>query len=95
MRVVEFCNELSFIYKKGGVREMEGFILALFIGIIPAIIAKNKGKNPFLWYIYGVLLFIVALPHALIMKSNYQCPHCRSNIDPEATVCPRCSKDII
>lgn len=73
---------------------MEGFIIALFIGAIPAMIAKNKGKSFLAWYIYGVLLFIVALPHALIMKSNYQCPHCKSNIDPAATVCPKCSRDI-
>ncbi len=73
---------------------MGGFILALFIGFIPAMIAKNKGKNFLAWYIYGVLLFIIALPHALIMKSNYQCPHCKSNIDPTATVCPKCARDI-
>jgi hypothetical protein len=73
---------------------MEGFVIAIFIGIIPAMIAKNKGKSFIGWYIYGVLLFIIALPHALLMKSAYQCPYCKSNIDPTATVCPKCARDI-
>lgn len=74
---------------------MEGLLLALVIGFIPAMIAKNKGRSFFGWYIYGVLLFIVALPHSLIMKSKYQCPFCKSNIDSEATVCPKCSREIV
>jgi len=74
---------------------LEAFLLALVIGVIPAMVAKNKGRSFFGWYIYGVLLFIVALPHSLIMKSKYQCPHCKSNIDPQATVCPKCSRDIV
>lgn len=73
---------------------MEGFFLALILGAIPAMIAKKKGRNAVGWYIYGVLLFIIALPHALIMKSKYQCPHCRSNVDPAATVCPKCARDM-
>lgn len=74
---------------------MEGFLLALVIGFIPAMIAKKKGRSFLGWYIYGVLLFIIALPHSLIMKSKYLCPYCKSNIDPEATVCPKCARDII
>lgn len=69
--------------------------LPLLIGFIPAYIASTKGKSFAVWYIYGVLLFIVALPHALLMKSAYLCPHCQSNVDPKATVCPHCARDII
>ncbi len=49
---------------------MEVLILACVLGVIPAFIAKNKGRSFFAWWIYGALLFIVALPHSLIMKSE-------------------------
>lgn len=73
---------------------MEAILMAFVIGIIPAMIAKKKGRSFLGWYIYGVLLFIIALPHSLIISSNYQCPHCRSNIDPAATVCAKCARNI-
>jgi len=39
-------------------------IISLFLGLIPASIAKGKGYSFGLWWIYGWLLFIVALIHA-------------------------------
>lgn len=42
----------------------------LLIGWIPAVIAKNKGRNFFAWWIYGGLLFIIALVHALVIKAR-------------------------
>lgn len=47
---------------------MEIVIVAILLGIIPAAIASGKGRNFLLWWLYGSLLFIVALPMALIMK---------------------------
>lgn len=45
------------------------FIFAmLFIGWIPAVIAKCKGRSFFLWWVYGSSLFVVALSHALLIK---------------------------
>jgi hypothetical protein len=44
--------------------------LAVIIGIIPAFIARNKGENFFLWWFYGFMLFIVALPHSLWIKPD-------------------------
>lgn len=70
------------------------FIILFALAIIPAKIAENKGRSFWLWYVYGWLLFIVALIHAIVMKSNYICPHCRSNVDKNATVCPHCARDI-
>lgn len=49
---------------------MEVLIIAVLIGLIPATIAKNKGRSFGLWWFYGAALFIIALPHALIMKEN-------------------------
>jgi len=47
---------------------MTWLIVAGLIGLIPAAIAKSKGKGFVPWCVYGSLLFIVALPHALIVR---------------------------
>lgn len=43
-------------------------VIAALLGLIPANIAKNKGRSFGLWWFYGWMLFIVALPHALLMQ---------------------------
>jgi len=47
-------------------------ILWILIGLIPAAIAQSKGKSFVGWWIYGCALFIIALPHALIMRPDQQ-----------------------
>src|ERR1039457_4859761 len=46
------------------------FLLALLLGLIPAVIAQGKGRSFFLWWLYGAALFIVALPHSLLIKAD-------------------------
>ena len=41
------------------------WVLASILGLIPAVIAHRKGRSFGLWWIYGTMLFIVALFHAL------------------------------
>lgn len=51
-----------------------GFLIALAVaavlGLIPASIAKKKGRSFGLWWLYGWLLFIVALIHSLVIKEQ-------------------------
>lgn len=86
---------------------MEIFIGAVLIGLLPAFIAQSKGKSFIGWWIYGALLFIVALPHSLIMKADAKsleaealadggrkCPYCAEIVKAEAKVCRFCQRDI-
>lgn len=46
------------------------YVLAIFIAlaIIPALIAKKKGRRFWAWYFYGIWLWLVAFIHSLCIK---------------------------
>jgi hypothetical protein len=84
---------------------MEFIIVAILIGLLPAFIAQGKGKSFVSWWIYGALLFIVALPHALLLRpdaqalesrelaqGNKRCPFCAEIIKRQARVCRFCAR---
>jgi len=45
-------------------------IFIICIGLIPAVIADNKGRSFILWWIFGALAFIIALPAVLLLEPN-------------------------
>lgn len=85
---------------------MEILVIAVLIGLIPATVAKNKGYSFGGWWFYGTMLFIIALPHALMMKPNragidqeqannglHRCGRCAEFIQNAAHVCRFCGAD--
>ncbi|EEC8124878.1 zinc ribbon domain-containing protein [Escherichia coli] len=86
---------------------MEFILLSVVLGIVPAIIAQTKGRSFFVWWIYGTLLFIVALVHSIVItkdeKTHEQemmgngmkkCHFCAELIKEEAIKCKHCGSDL-
>lgn len=61
-------------------------ILGVFLGLIPAAIAKSKGQSFIAWWAFGAALFIVALPMSILAKPITDPPNagfcevCNSNV---------------
>jgi hypothetical protein len=70
-------------------------IVAALIGLVPALIARTKGGNFIKWWIYGAVIFPIALPHSLGLNfRNFglskSCGYCRIQVPLKAAHCPKC-----
>jgi len=53
------------------VEELLGMLFfAAILGLIPGFIAKNKGYSFAVWWLYGFLIFIVAIIHVLFIPNK-------------------------
>lgn len=69
--------------------------IAVLLGLLPAFIASGKGHSFLLWWILGSIVFIFALPLALIAKDiRPRCPECAEPVRSEAVRCPHCQAEI-
>ena len=88
---------------------MEFFFLWVIAGVVVALIASSKGRNGCGWFIYGFLLWPIALVHVLVARPNERqvevralssgemkkCPYCAELIKRDARVCRYCGRDVV
>ena len=76
---------------------------AVSLALVPGVIAYRKGRPLWLWWLFGLLLFYVALPLSIIMSADTdrlearaiaagcrKCRYCSEFIKREAIVCKHC-----
>lgn len=81
-------------------------LLPIVLGLVPAVVAQAKGRSFVAWWLYGTLLWIVAMPHALLLSTDQgridaravrqggkKCPHCAEIIRHDARVCRFCGRE--
>ena len=79
---------------------------AAILGILVGLIAKSKGRDFFPWWLYGTLIFIVAIVHVLVIKPDEsrleqeaiaaggkKCPRCAEIVKSEALACRFCGHE--
>lgn len=76
------------------------------MAILTAVAAQRKGRSGYGFFFYGLLIWPVALVHALLAPplarpslradeaSRVECPHCAEFIKPKAKVCPFCRREV-
>lgn len=77
-------------------------IISFGLGLLAAFIASQKGRSFIGWWIYGALLFPVAIVHALLLGVNVRaightrkCGFCRTEVALNATHCPKCGHEFV
>ena len=94
----------NIIFSKAYKEAMNFLFVGWLIGLIPGLTAYKKGRNFLNWWMYGHLLFIVAFPHALLLRETdnslinrgilKNCPYCAEVVKKEAKVCKHCGNQL-
>lgn len=81
-----------------------GFACFWFVvfGAITAAVAQKRGHEPLGWFLFGGLLFIVALPLVLLLDApkakasrnapRKNCPYCGQAMPVRLRSCPACGR---
>ncbi|HLG02401.1 MAG TPA: zinc ribbon domain-containing protein [Bacteroidia bacterium] len=74
-------------------------LLMVVAGIVGAIIARAKGRNPAIWFLLSAILPVLViavalLPSVIAQGINKKCPHCAEVIKEDATVCKYCGMGV-
>ncbi len=73
------------------------FAISIAGAVATGIAADRKGYDNGPWFLFGLLLWIVALPVILLKPNkakNRRCPMCTTWISRGATVCGQCGRDV-
>ena len=84
---------------------LDYLILLALIGIIPGVIASARGLSFLAWFLYGAILWPVAMVHVWFATPDSvtiatrthsrTCPHCAETVKAEAKVCKHCGRDLV
>lgn len=82
---------------------MELFVFWLIMAGVVAFVANSKGQSGGLWFLYGLILWPIALIHAIVIQKNpeaierqnynegkIRCPNCADWVYKQAKTCPHC-----
>lgn len=58
---------------------MEIFVIAIILSIVPAMIANNKGRQFFPWFIYSLIILPIAFVHSLLISNKLADVKLKSN----------------
>lgn len=85
---------------------MEVVIFWIGMAIACAVVASNKGRSGFGWFLLGMLFSFIALIIVLVLPSkssettpspdtHVRCPDCKELVLKEARVCKHCGCKLI
>lgn len=82
---------------------MELFVFWLIMAVVVAFVANSKGKSGGLWFLYGLVIWPIALIHAIVTpkepeaverqqqsEGKMRCPNCADWVYKQAKTCPHC-----